>query len=124
MVGEDRKEKVKLLEGALDRLTFYINPEIYHSEKEYLRTGKLPGKGTENIEFKQHSETAQRYGKPVVSTLMRDAIAEIYDKNRKKGPTLRLMGDKGVVTGIINNDENVKPSQIIPPKEDDEDCLG
>jgi hypothetical protein len=125
MIGEDRKEKLNLLEGSLDRLTFYINPEIYHNEKEYLRTGKIPGQ-TLNMEFKQHSETAQKYGKPIVSPLMKSALSEIYDKDRKRGPVLMLMGKEGIATGVIDPAESRAPVQIKPEPEpeDDEDCLG
>ncbi len=123
MIGEDRKEKLKLLEGSLDRLTFYINPEIYHNEKEYLRTGKIPGQ-TLNMEFKQHSETAQKYGKPIVSSLMKHALSELYDKDRKRGPVLMLMGKEGTATGVVDLGEKKVPVQTKPDPEDDEDCLG
>lgn len=114
MIGEDKKEKFTLMEKVFQKLTFYINPEMYMNEEQIKKTGHLPGQSI-NMEFKRHSESARKYGKPDLSPMMRQALDNIYNKDRKRENVLVLMGKEAVPTNLPT------PTAVnsVPVKTDD-----
>lgn len=122
MIGDERKQKYDLLDGITDKLTFYINPEIYVKEQHIKEHGSLPGQMV-NSEFTRHSESAKKHGKPDPSPVMKKAFEQIYNKERTRDNIVFLMGKDGTVTnGSIGPSSEIKQlCKVIPSEQNDDD---
>ena len=85
-MNEDTKDKVKIVKDVLDRVTFYINPEIYKVEKEYEKTGRIPGQIV-NMDYAQQVASGRATGKPQPSKWVRDILNKLYYTKEKHNDT-------------------------------------
>jgi hypothetical protein len=105
-INYDVKDKTGMIEAVLDRLTFFINPEIFHKEAEFRKTGKVPGVN-ENVDFSRQSASGRLTGRPELSPILRNALEDARKKDPRR-PRIIISGplDKPVVVsqGHVRND--------------------
>lgn len=106
-IDKDFASKFNIAKALMDKLTFYINPDIYKQEKdvssEYIH---------QNAEFEQQSIMGRSTGKLESSQSIKDAIKRIdaMQKRESGGDVLILSGKDGEV--------------VLDPKNKDQGELG
>jgi hypothetical protein len=99
IINDKNRDYVSIIQQIMDRLTFYISPELFQTEQEIKKTGGVAGE-RKNIDFERHRRSAQETGVPELSPGMQNAINKIYKEKNSSGKVLRLMGDDGFPVGI------------------------
>jgi hypothetical protein len=92
----------------LDALKFYINPEMYKTEKEY-EAGTHESQIRENRDFAQHYRSAIAGGGIKLSPEMRKVLDDMKEKKRKEKEQKNL---------------RIQSIDGVDPSEDDEGTLG
>lgn len=129
IIEDKTKDYTQLIESAMEKLTCYINPELFHAEQKYLRTGSLPGE-RKNVEFERHGKSARATGIPDVSPMLRGALDKFKNlksnRDRNLEDPIVLMGEDGLeLPGPATSFDAAKlPRQVKRFPNDDSETLG
>lgn len=96
-----------LYKAVMDKLTFYINPEIFkaeHNEEEKVdkkQEDNVTPIGNErvNTEYEQQRKSGQQTGKVELSAAMESAMKKFYNKKQEEKKVPRLIADTDAELG-------------------------